>query len=204
MQHEDNKGNKGLLTSGSVQWMTAGRGIIHSEMPKQDKGKMWGFQLWVNLPSTHKMIEPRYQDIPPEDIPIKETSDGVQVKVISGTYDGVRGPVKDIITDPIYLDIKVPSGKFFSLPVQDGHTVFAYPIENSGTIADKHVQDGTLVIFNEEGEIIEIKADDDNYFRLLVVGGKPIKEPIARRGPFVMNTDQEIAQAFMDFYQGKF
>lgn len=204
MEHEDNKGNKGLLTSGSVQWMTAGRGIVHSEMPKQDKGKMWGFQLWVNLPSTHKMIDPRYQDIPPEDIPIKETADGVQVKVISGTFEDVKGPVKDIVTDPFYFDIKVPSGKSISFPVKDGHTVFAYPFENSGTLGDKRVDDGTLVIFNEEGDLIEAKADDNNHFRFLLVGGKPLKEPIARKGPFVMNTNEEIVKAFMDFYSGNF
>lgn len=204
MEHEDNKGNKGTLTPGSVQWMTAGKGVVHSEMPKQDKGRMWGFQLWVNLPSSHKMMNPRYQDIPPEDIPVTKNEDGVQIKVISGSYEGVKGPVKDIITDPLYFDINVPSGKRFSLPVTEGHTLFAYPFENNGTFGNEYVSEGTLVIFNDDGQKIEVKADENEHVRFLLVGGKPLKEPIARRGPFVMNTDEEIVQAFMDYYHGKF
>lgn len=202
MEHKDNKGNCGLLTSGSVQWMTAGRGIIHSEMPKQENGVMWGFQLWVNLPAKMKMVEPRYQDIPPADIPEKTMDDGVHIRVVCGEFDGTVGPVKDIVTHPFYFDITVPKGKTFRHSIPSGHTVFAYPFIGQGIISGKKVERGTLVIFNDDGEEIEVIADEE--VRFLLVGGKPIGEPIVQRGPFVMNTQEEIAQTIMDFYSGKF
>lgn len=204
MEHRDNKGNCGLLKSGSVQWMTAGRGIIHSEMPKQEKGVMWGFQLWVNLPAKMKMVEPRYQDIPPEDIPETTLEDGTLVRVVCGEFDGIVGPVKDIVTQPFYYDITLPKGKSIRRSVPEGHTVFAYPFVGSGVFSGKTVKSGTLVIFNEDGEEVEISASEDENVRFLLVGGKPIGEPIARRGPFVMNTYEEIAQTFKDFYSGNF
>lgn len=203
MEHKDNKGNSGLLTSGSVQWMTAGRGIIHSEMPKQENGVMWGFQLWVNLPAKMKMVSPRYQDIPPEDIPEKTLDDGIHIRVICGEFDGTLGPIKDIVTNPFYFDVTVPKGKRFRHAVEIGHTVFAYPFVGQGNFSGKSVSRGSLVIFEDDGQYVEVATDTEDV-RFILVGGKPIGEPIARRGPFVMNTQEEIAQTFKDFYNGNF
>jgi len=205
MEHKDHKGNKGNLVAGSVQWMTAGRGIIHSEMPKQENGLMWGFQLWVNLPAKDKMCAPRYQDIPPQNIP-EVTKDGIKVRVIAGEYDGVAGAVKGIATNPTYLDVTLPKGFSFKQSIPQGHTVFAYVFEGEGSFGPNETAQKVplshLAVF-EDGEFVEAQANNSDC-RFLLVSGKPLNEPIARRGPFVMNTREELQQAFMDYQMGRF
>jgi len=203
MEHRDHKGNRGLLTAGSVQWMTAGRGIVHSEMPKQDNGLMWGFQLWVNLPAKHKMIPPRYQDIPPDQIP-KITKDGVEIVVVAGEVDGTKGPVSGISTDPTYLDINVPAGAKFAQPVPEQHAAFVYVFVGEG----KFGSDGQVILAGNlgvlgEGNTMQMQASESSPCRFLLIAGKPIKEPIVRRGPFVMNTQAELMQAFLDYQSGQ-
>lgn len=206
MEHKDNKGNSGILRPGSVQWMTAGKGIIHSEMPKQKDGKMWGFQLWVNLPSKYKLIEPRYQDIEPEDIPIfKNEDESIIIKVISGEYKGLKGPIKDIITNPIYFDVYMKPGNEFIYDIdRNEYQLFIYPFIGSGTFCNKVVKEGSIIFTNNDGNKIKVKSDQNEDVRFLMVGANPIKEPISRRGPFVMNTKEEIEKAFKDYREGRF
>jgi redox-sensitive bicupin YhaK (pirin superfamily) len=204
MKHGDNKGNTGLLGPGSVQWMTAGRGIIHSEMPQQEDGLMWGFQLWVNLPADKKMTEPRYQDIPASDVPDTRLGDSVTARVIAGELNGVTGPVTGIVTDPFYFDVRLdgPAVAEFSTP--EHHNVFAYVYEGAVDIGAG--QGGTV----RRGEIAllttgsSVSASSEDSARFILVGGRPLDEPIARYGPFVMNTAEEIRQAIMDFQAGRF
>jgi redox-sensitive bicupin YhaK (pirin superfamily) len=208
MEHKDHKGNKGLLRSGSVQWMTAGRGIVHSEMPKQDNGLIWGFQLWVNLPKKDKMVEPRYQDIQPENIPVVDLQDGVKVKVIAGELNGVKGAVTEVVTKPTYLDIHLPANTKFSHPVPADHNAFTYIYEGKATFLsganDKQTVDASNLIIYEQGADVVSLETHEQPARVLLVSGKPINEPIARYGPFVMNTREEIMQAFQDFQSGRF
>jgi redox-sensitive bicupin YhaK (pirin superfamily) len=204
MEHRDHKGNHGKLVAGSVQWMTAGRGIIHSEMPQQDHGLMWGFQLWVNLPARDKMRDPRYQDVPPERIPEVDL-DGARVRVIAGEAGGVTGPVSEVATRPLYLDVTVGPGKGFEQPLPGGHTAFAYVFEGDAVLGGpegRRVEAGQLAVLGEGDRFAAVAGDAGA--RLLLVAAAPLREPIARYGPFVMNTREEIAQAFRDFQSGRF
>ncbi|MDQ6646829.1 MAG: pirin family protein [Pseudomonadota bacterium] len=203
MQHQDNHGNRGDLTPGSVQWMTAGRGILHSEMPQQEDGLMWGFQLWVNLPAKDKMTAPRYQDIAPERIPVVHPADGVEVRVIAGQLDGATGPVEGIATEPVYLDVSLQPGARFVLTLPVGHHGFAYVFEGeSAQVGGESLQRSELGVLSD-GEQLQL-AGGKKASRLLVVAGKPLNESVARYGPFVMNTQQEIHEAIADFRAGKF
>jgi redox-sensitive bicupin YhaK (pirin superfamily) len=203
MQHRDNHGNSGDLMPGSVQWMTAGRGILHSEMPQQENGLMWGFQLWVNLPAKDKMIAPRYQDISPDRIPLARPAEGVEVRVIAGELAGAIGPVEGIVTAPIYLDISLQPGATLALDLPFGHHGFAYVFEGeSALVGGELLQRSELGVLSE-GEQLQLRGGDKPS-RLLVVAGKPLKESVTRYGPFVMNTPEQIHEAIADFRAGKF
>ena len=205
MRHRDNHGNEGLLVPGSVQWMTAGRGLVHSEMPEQQEGRMRGFQLWVNLPSGNKMDAPRYQEYAPERLPLVAAGEGVQVKVIAGEVDGVRGPIVQPATDPVYFDLMLEPGADWEYPLPEGHSAFAYVYE--GDVRIGHGEDGREVASQElailgGGERFAVRAGDGGA-RLILVAGRPLREPVARYGPFVMNTKEEIMQAFVDYQEGR-
>ncbi|MBA4095873.1 MAG: quercetin 2,3-dioxygenase [Rhodospirillum sp.] len=204
MRHGDNQGNVGLLRPGSVQWMTAGRGIIHSEMPEQEEGLMQGFQLWVNLPAKDKMTKPRYQDIDPENVPVVERADGTKVKVLVGSFDGVRGPVTDVATDPLYLDITLPAGVKAGVAVAAEHNAFAYVFEGTARIGAEAqlVERGQLAVLSL-GDGVTVEGGPKGG-RLILVAGRPLREPVAKYGPFVMNTPAEIHQAIADYQAGKF
>ena len=203
MRHGDNKGNTGLLGPGSVQWMTAGRGIVHSEMPEQEEGLMHGFQLWVNLPAKDKMTAPRYQDIPPGDIPEVDAGNGVRVRVIAGRFGDVQAPVSGVATDPLYLDVTVPAGASFEVPLPAEHNAFAYVFEGAAKIAGEKVARGELAVLGR-GERFAVEADAADGARLVLIAGRPLNEPVAKYGPFVMNTADEIRQAVYDYQSGKF
>jgi quercetin 2,3-dioxygenase len=204
MRHADNKGHEGRLDAGSVQWMTAGRGIVHSEMPEQENGLMWGFQLWVNLPAKDKLTAPRYQEIPPADIPTASLPGGVTAKVIAGEVAGVRGPINGIATEPTMLDIALPAQGKVTLPVPASHAVFLYPFQGNVAVGESsdRVAQGSLVVLGA-GDAVRIAAPD-GAARVLLVAGRPLNEPVARYGPFVMNTPQEIRQAASDYQAGRF
>ena len=202
MRHKDNRGNEGLMTAGSVQWMTAGRGIVHSEMPEQDQGLMRGFQLWVNLPARDKMGDPRYQEFPAERIPQIQPATGVSVKIIAGAVGEISGPVQQPATEPLYLDIGLTAGAVFEQPVPEGHNAFAYVYEGEIACAGDTVGKGELLVFGD-GDGVRF-AGTAAASRLILVAGKPLREPVARHGPFVMNTQEEIAQAVQDFRAGRF
>jgi len=203
MRHGDNQGNSGLLQSGSVQWMTAGRGIVHSEMPEQEEGLMRGFQLWVNLPASDKMSAPRYQDIAPEKIPEVEPAQGVKVRVVAGRFGETRGPVDGIVTQPLYLDIALAPGASVEVPVPQGHNAFAYVFEGNGVVLGGERLERSELAVLSDGDSVGLAAGD-TAVRVLLVAGKPLREPVARYGPFVMNTRQEILQAVEDFNAGRF
>lgn len=206
MRHGDNQGNSGLLQPGSVQWMTAGRGILHSEMPEQEDGLMWGFQLWVNLPQKDKMTEPRYQDVQPEEIRTIKHLDGVRIKVIAGEFDGISGAVSAATTDPTYLDIVLPAGTRLDPALATDYTAFVYVYEGSvdigvGEVA-KSVDRGELATLTP-GPAVSLSNSITDQTRLLLVAGRPLNEPIVRHGPFVMNSDAEIRQAIDDYRAGR-
>jgi hypothetical protein len=202
MHHEDNTGKSGDLTPGSVQWMTAGRGVIHSEMPRQKDGLIWGFQLWVNLPAKEKMCEPHYQNIPPENVPMVKRDDGVVVKVIAGEVDGVKGAVSGIVTDPLYIDVTLPADGSFTLPVASDHNTFAYVLEGEAVFGDSVVTKSKLATFDPGDKVAATTGDKGGRF--LLIAGKPLNESLSRHGPFVMNTKEEIRQAIEDYRSGKF
>jgi redox-sensitive bicupin YhaK (pirin superfamily) len=223
VEHGDSMGNKGVIHSGDIQWMTAGSGIIHQEMPTGQKdGLMWGFQLWENLPASHKMMDPRYRDIKCNQIPEITLEHGVKVKIICGEVDGGKGPVKDIIIDPEYLDITVPPKSNFTRMVKKGHTVFAYIIEGKGYFdqgRDSYAYEvegsnyfdfrrecligpENLIIFDDGDEVLI--SSEDKPLRFLFVSGKPIGEPVAWYGPIVMNTQEELRIAFEEYQNGTF
>ena len=206
MRHKDNHGNEGLLVPGSVQWMTAGRGLVHSEMPEQDAGRMRGFQLWVNLPASDKLVAPRYQEFAPDRIPVVQPGEGVQVKVIAGTVDGVQGPIVQPATDPVYLDIALDAGAGWQYRLPPGHSAFAYVFEGDASIGDgtdaRELATHALAVLGG-GDGFQVQAGDEAT-RLLLVAGRPLREPVARHGPFVMNTRQELMQAFVDYQEGRF
>ncbi len=210
VEHGDSLGNEGCISSGDVQWMTAGSGIIHQEMPKGDpNGVMLGFQLWANLPATSKMMVPRYRDIQADQIPEISLVDGTRIKIICGTVENIDGPVKDIVIDPQYLDITIPASSSYEHSTKKGHTVFAYIIDGHGCFdctderaESSDVGNRSLLLF-DDGDKICIKAGDKGV-RFLLVSGKPIGEPIAWRGPIVMNTRQELQLAFEEYNNGTF
>ena len=206
MRHKDNHGNEGLLTPGSVQWMTAGRGLIHSEMPEQESGRMRGFQLWVNLPARDKMTDPKYQEFAPENIPVATPAPGVTVKVIAGVVGGVVGPIEQPATDPVYLDVTLEAGKAWQYVLPEGHNAFAYVFEGAVTVGDgedARTLDTQEMAVLGGGDLLQLRAGNRDA-RLIVVAGRPLREPVMRHGPFVMNTKQELMQAFVDFQEGRF
>ena len=204
MRHRDNHGNEGLLTAGAVQWMTAGRGIVHSEMPEQESGRMRGFQLWLNLPAVEKMGPVEYEDIVAERVPAVELPGGGCVKVIAGSYAGVAGPAPARTTQPLYLDVTLPAGGLFDAPVDADKAAFLYVYEGTvvvGPGATAAIAAPRLAELGT-GDRVEVRATA--AARFLVIAGRPVREPVARYGPFVMNTAAEIHEAISDFQQGKF
>ncbi|UGV41513.1 pirin family protein [Methanococcoides orientis] len=223
VEHGDSMGNKGLIESGDVQWMTAGSGIIHQEMPKGQEGTtLWGFQLWANLPASHKMMEPRYQEVKSEQIPEVATDNGIWIKIICGEVNGTKGPVQDIVTDPEYLDITIPPETSFSHPTKPGYTVFAYVLEGEGSFGKDQepysfevegakyfdlnepstIGPENLVMFDDGDEIVATAGNKG--LRFLLISGKPINEPVAWYGPIVMNTQEELKVAFEEYRNGTF
>ncbi len=207
MRHGDNHGNSGLLVPGGVQWMTAGRGIVHSEMPEQEHGRMAGFQLWVNLPSRDKMTAPRYQDIAPERIPEVDAGAGMRVRVIAGRFGDTLGPVTGIAVAPLYLDIALAASARGIAPLPSGHNAVAYVFEGGAAFgagaATRAVARGELAVFDRAGDGVEFAAGAQGA-RFLLVAGAPLDEPVARHGPFVMNTPEQIVQAIRDYQAGRF
>ena len=211
MRHRDNHGHEGVLVPGAVQWMTAGRGIVHSEMPEQQEGRMRGFQLWINLPAQQKMTAPRYQEFGPEKIP-QVTAGTARVKVIAGQLEGVTGPIVQPATDPTYLDIELTPGSVFTHALPSGHAAFAYVYEGSVRIGEGDaaatVAGHELAVLSEGGMVrFEGRsgaADSRAAARVILVAGRPLREPVAKYGPFVMNTREELMQAFADFQSGRF
>lgn len=203
VEHGDSLGNKGIISSGSVQWMTAGSGIIHQEMPKGDEnGSMLGFQLWANLPASHKMIDPCYREINKDEIPEIVRENGTKIKIIAGTVDGVKGPARNIAIDPEYLDCIVPAGVEFVHSTNKEYTVFIYVIDGQGFVNGSEVKNRSLVLF-DKGDELAVTAGKDGL-RFLLVSGKPLNEPIFWRGPIVMNSLQELDQAFQEYKDGTF
>ena len=206
VEHGDSLGNQGMIRSGDVQWMTAGSGIIHQEMPKgDDTGKMWGFQLWANLPAAEKMMAPRYRDVKSDQIPEVGLDAGVRAKIICGSIDGHSGPVTDIVTEPTYLDIRVPAGIEYHHPVPADHTVFVYIIEGAGAVGPEKqpIFDKETLVLLEDGDQVLVSTGQQPM-RFLLVAGRPISEPVAWRGPIVMNTQEELQAAFEDYRNGTF
>ncbi len=205
MQHQDSTGRTGNLTAGSVQWMTAGHGIIHSEMPQQVDGLLWGFQLWVNLPAALKMEAPRYQDISPDEVPALELGDAGRIRFIAGRSSGIEGPVRGIHTKPLFLDIQLTQASGFTQDLADGHNAFVYVFEGEAIfgISHKHLRAGQLGVLSRNGTELKITTETSGV-RFLLLAGQPIGEPIARHGPFVMNTREELLQAFTDYRNGRF
>jgi hypothetical protein len=223
VEHGDSMGNKGIISSGDIQWMTAGSGIIHQEMPKGGpNGAMFGFQLWANLPKAYKMMQPRYRDVKSGQIPEVVLENGTKVSVICGKVGGKQGPVQDIITDPEYIDVTVPARSEYIHPTKRGHTVFAYVIEGKGYFCkeklpfsyeiegvnyfdiqrDLFVSNESLVLF-DDGDRMMVSTEDDAV-RFLLISGKPIGEPVAWYGPIVMNTEDELRIAFEEYHNGTF
>jgi len=202
--HRDSMGNRGRISAGDIQWMTAGSGIIHEEMPEASSPALWGFQLWANLPATHKMMPPRYQDIKDAAVPEVSPEKGVRIKVICGEVATVKGPVSEIVTDPEYLDMSIEAGCTFDYTVKAGYTVFAYVIEGRAVFAQDGVEYAaeTLLLF-DEGDAIRIETGA-SATRFLLISGKPIGEPVAWHGPIVMNTREEVETALEDYRKGTF
>ena len=208
IQHRDSIGNAGTIGPGDVQWMTAGRGILHEEMPKHGNGPLAGFQLWVNLPAQDKMMRPRYQEFLSSAIPEVQRPDGTRIRVVTGTVDGVSGPVTDIVANPLFIDVWMPPGTDFQHPVTRGHAAFAYVFQGQGTFgltgedAGQGCTAPMLVIFND-GDMVHVHSGAQGV-RFLLISGQPIGEPIARYGPFVMNTREEIMQVLRELQAGTF
>ena len=205
VEHSDNMGNSGVIGKGDMQWMTAGSGIIHQEMPQKTDGRLAGFQLWVNLPASGKMIAPRYQDIPASRVPVVNLPGGVHVKVLAGNFGGIRGPVENILADPDYFDVEMPANSEFVTPVNEDYTVFAYLYEGSVHFDESRsesVRAGQGALF---GKGPQIKAFTGSArARFILIAGKPIGEPIAWRGPIVMNTEAELNLAFKELREENF
>jgi quercetin 2,3-dioxygenase len=212
MRHRDNHGHEGVLVPGSVQWMTAGRGIVHSEMPEQQEGRMRGFQLWINLPARDKMTAPKYQEFGPEKIPTADVGSGARVKVLAGHVAGITGPIAQPATDPTYLDIELEPGATFSQPIARGHAAFLYVFEGAVKVGtgESAATLGTheLAVLTD-GDSVQLEGrdpprDGGTLNRAILVAGRPLREPVAKHGPFVMSTRQELIQAFDDYQSGKF
>lgn len=202
LEHRDNKGGRGLITDGGVQWMTAGRGVVHSEMPAQTTGLMNGFQLWLNLPAREKMMTPWYRDIPKSMITEFKASEGVTAKLIAGTWGGHTGPAPTRATEPLILDLALEPGATTSVPVPDGHNGIAFVFQGNARLGDKTLSQGQLGTLSNRGAL-SVEGGTE-HSRILLVAGKPLGEPIAKHGPFVMNTPDELRQAVSDFQQGRF
>ena len=224
VEHQDSLGNRGVIRPGDVQWMTAGSGIIHQEMPQgSPKGRMWGFQLWANLPRRDKMMDPRYREVTSKQIPAVKTVEGATVRIISGRIGDVQGPVQEIVTDPEYLDVSLPAGKTFTHSVKPGYTVFAYVVEGEGhfdpgqnpfdreAIGENYFdmrlsclcKEGDIALYEPGGNTVHVMTEKQPV-RFLLVSGKPLKEPVAWYGPIVMNTKEELRTAFEEFEKGTF
>jgi redox-sensitive bicupin YhaK (pirin superfamily) len=207
MRHEDSVGNKGDLGPGDVQWMSAARGIIHSEMPQQTEGRMRGFQLWINLPANEKMNDPRYQEIEANNVPVISDEDGMIVRLIAGRWVKgsvtTVGPVQSVSTDPYYLDVRLPEKGTFTLPIPDGHNAFLYLYEGNAFVGEKNerLAHRSAAILSESAGSVLVRAGDSEC-RFLLFAGKPINEPVVQYGPFVMNTREEIEQAIADYQSG--
>lgn len=202
VEHQDSIGNKGVIGAGDVQWMTAGSGIIHQEMPQEFDGETKGFQLWVNLPKEHKMMEPRYLEVQSKDIPVHE-EEGMKVKVIAGAYMNAYGPVEDLIVDTIYLDVSLQPNTSFQYIVPVYYTAFLYIFEGSLKVADSDFVKEGIVTLEEEGNAITVTAGEEGV-RFLLIAGEPIGEPVAWAGPIVMNTQEEVNQAMQEVRNGTF
>jgi redox-sensitive bicupin YhaK (pirin superfamily) len=202
MRHFDNKGNSGLLTAGGAQWMTAGRGLIHSEMPEQADGLMRGFQIWVNLPAAEKMSPPRYQDYAPDQIPERVLESGVTLKVVAGEAGGIAGPVNGVSRQPLLVDVTLPAGTSWQGKVDAQATVLVHVFEGSVLVGDELVPAAHMAV-TVEGDTVSLQAGPEGG-RALILAARPIGEPVVRAGPFVMNTRAEIEQAFQDFQAGRF
>ncbi len=224
VEHGDSMGHKGDISSGDVQWMTSGSGIIHQEMPKgNSKGQMLGFQLWANLPANSKMMDPRYRGIKKKEIPVVKTPDGATIRIICGEWNGIKGPVQDVVIDPEYMDVELPAGKSFTHMVKEHHNIFAYVIDGEAyfdhlrrpfdhdAIGENYFDmaspcpcgNGSLVLYQRKGSHITVTTNQHSV-RFLLVSGKPLNEPIAWYGPIVMNTKAELRQAFQEFNEGTF
>ena len=224
VEHQDSLGNRGVIRPGDVQWMTAGSGIIHQEMPQgSPKGRMWGFQLWANLPRRDKMMDPRYREVTAKQIPAVKTAEGATVRIICGRLGETEGPVKEIVTDPEYLDVSLPPGKSFTHEVKTGYTVFAYVVEGEGyfdpgrnpfgreVVGENYFDlqpacacgEGTIALYEPAGNTVVVTTDNKPV-RCLLVSCKPLKEPVAWYGPIVMNTQEELKTAFEEFQSGAF
>lgn len=207
VEHGDSLGNGGIIQAGDVQWMTAGSGIIHQEMPKfsKDDTLLWGFQLWANLPALYKMMDPRYRDVKKSEIPDVTVNGNVTAKVVCGEVNGVKGPVQDIVTEPQYFDITIKPKATFTQPIKKGHNVFAYVIEGESYFDDKKeklIGKENLIIFKDGDEIL-ISTGTEKV-RFLLISGKPLRESVAWRGPIVMNTEEELNLAFREYQDGTF
>jgi quercetin 2,3-dioxygenase len=202
LKHKDNKGGEGLITDGGVQWMTAGQGVVHSEMPAQTEGLMSGFQLWLNLPAAEKMRTPWYADIPAAAIPSVAVADGVTAKLIAGAWNAVRGPGPERATAPFIADVAVGPGAVAHVPIPDGHNGFAFIIDGTVEAGGRVLRRGELAVLSDTGALA--LASGTEAARLLVIAGRPLREPIAKYGPFVMNTEAELRQAFADYQRGAF
>lgn len=201
MRHEDHMGNQGDLGPGDVQWMSAARGIIHSEMPQQNEGRMRGFQLWINLPAREKMKPASYRDIPAGEIPVVALPDGGRVKVIAGQVGEVEGAIRGVSTEPVYLDVVLPANARYSQPLPAGHNAFLYAYEGSLRIGEREVPRHAAGVLSA-GELFEAQAGAEGA-RFILLAGKPLREPVVQYGPFVMNTREEIEQALDDYRRGK-
>lgn len=203
VEHSDSLGNRGLIGPGDVQWMTAGSGIVHQEMPKGDaRGRLQGFQLWANLPRSLKMTPPRYRGLTAAEIPVARDEDGTEARVVSGRLWGTEGPVRGIAIDPLFLDVSVPPGLGRTLPLEAEHHAFAYVFAGSGSLGGAPAGPGSLVLL-DGGDEVAVAAGEQGV-RFLLVAGRPLGEPVAWRGPIVMNTPEELRQAFAELEQGTF
>jgi len=202
VSHRDSLGNSGVIGPGDVQWMTSGRGILHEEIPRRgESGNIYGFQLWVNLPAAQKMSQPRYQEVNSSTIPVIE-KDGATIRLVAGELDGIRGPVTEIAASPLYMDVKLAPASKFIYPIPSGHTVLAYVFEGTGEFSGEVVESVSMVVFNDDGDQLEVKSQTG--VRFMLIAGAPFKEPIIPYGPFVMNTVEEIQQTLAELRNGTF